>query len=129
MQKMELQSQGIQEVRRLMSTFDILQIFVRDNITQDLIGFRPLQQCVDALVSIDTCGRCVATRPQLCENVCDAVARACYSPFNDALSAGRQMERLWNIVKNAIDRTSMVLTMLEKTKGFFNGTSVVSSLS
>jgi hypothetical protein len=116
-QKMEAQAEALQQIRRVLASIENLRSFL-SNFTEDLAGFRPLQQCVDRIVELNTCGRCVAVRPLFCRNVCWAVARACYSPFNDALE--NQMEVLWEVVRRILDRATDAIEDLNENKGFLD---------
>lgn len=80
----------------------------------DLGGFRPLQQCIDTVVRINTCGRCTDVRPPLCENVCAAIATACYSPFNDALFS--QLNQLWDVTRMLVNTTQFSIVELNANK-------------
>ena len=113
-QKMEAQAEALQQIRRVLAAIENLQSFLR-NFTEDLAGYRPLQQCINRIVELDTCGRCVATRPLFCQNVCRAVARACYSPFNDAL--GDQLEILWEVIRRIIDVATDAIGDLNSNRG------------
>ena len=115
---MEAQAEAIQQVRRVLASIERLRAFVR-NFTSNLAGFRPLQQCIDTVVRLNTCGRCVATRPLFCRNVCGAIASACYSPFNEALDG--QLEDLWEVVRRILDRATDALGDLNENRGLFSG--------
>ena len=82
-----------------------------NNITSRLAGFRPLNVCVRTLVQLNTCGRCVSPRPPFCRNVCGALARACYSPFEDAMS--NELESLWVFVRKVVDVVDDTLDKVE----------------
>ena len=116
-QKMEAQAEALQQIRRVLASIENLRSFLR-NFTEDLAGFRPLQQCVERIVDLNTCGRCVAVRPPFCRNVCAAVARACYSPFNDALED--QLEVLWEVVRRILDRATDAIDDLNENKGLLD---------
>lgn len=113
--RMEAQAAAIQQIRRVLASVERLRAFIR-NFTNDLAGFRPLQECVDSVVRLNTCGRCVATRPPFCRNVCRAIATACYSPFNTALRG--QLEDLWEVVRRILDVATDALGELNVNKGF-----------
>ena len=123
-QRMEAQAAALQQIRRVMASIDNLREFI-SNLTDNLAGFRPLQQCIDAVVSLNTCGRCVAVRPPFCQNVCAAIARACYSPFNEALED--QLEVLWEVVRGILDAATDAIGDLNANRGIFNLTEIVSS--
>ena len=120
---MDIQAEALQQIRRVMASVDELRDFVR-NFTDNLGGFRPLQQCITAKVQLNTCGRCVALRPPFCENVCGAIASACYSPFNDALED--QLEILWEVVRRILDAATSAIADLNANRGLFNITAAVS---
>lgn len=94
------------------------------NLTENLAGFIPLQQCIDTMVRLNTCGRCTAIRPHFCRNICEAIAHACYSPFNDALSG--QLDQLWEVVREVVNATSDAISVLTANKELVNKTAVVS---
>ena len=116
-QKMEAQAEALQQIRRVLASIENLRSFLR-NFTEDLAGFRPLQQCIDRIVDLNTCGRCVAVRQPFCRNVCAAIARACYSPFNDALED--QMEVLWEVVRRILDSATDAIEDLNENRGFLD---------
>ena len=117
-QKMEAQAEALQQIRRVLASIESLRSFL-DDFTNNLAGFRPLQQCINRIVELNTCGRCVALRPPFCRNVCFAVARACYSPFNDALED--QLEILWEVVRRILDQATDAIEDLNENKGFLDG--------
>ena len=114
---MEAQAEAIQQIRRVLTSIERLQTFVK-NFTSTLAGFRPLQQCINTVVRLNTCGRCVAVRPPFCQNVCRAIARACYSPFNDALED--QLELFWEVVRRILDRAAEAIEELNENRGFLD---------
>jgi hypothetical protein len=57
--------------------------------------------------------------------VCAAIARACYSPFNDALED--QLEVLWEVVRGILDAATDAIGDLNANRGIFNLTEIVSS--
>ena len=121
-QRVEAQAAALQEIRRVMASFEVLRGFIQ-NLTMDLAGFQPLQQCVDALVLLNTCGRCEAVRPPFCENVCEAIASACYSPFNDAMT--NQLEQLWEVTEEILAVAVAAIAELNANRGLFNRTEIV----
>lgn len=122
---MDIQARGLQQIRRVVASFDLLRDFVR-NFTQDLQGFRPLQQCITALVQLNTCGRCEAVLPPFCENVCGAISRACYSPINDVLEEMEQLEQLVEVVEGILAAATDAITDLNESQGILNITAAVS---
>lgn len=110
-------------MQRIIASLDQLQSLV-NSLTENLAGFRPLPQCVDTLILLNKCGRCTMARPSFCENVCEAIANACYSPFNDAL--GGQLNQLWEVVRGIIKATNDAITAINSKKGLFNATAIVS---
>ena len=120
--KLNIQAGSLQQIRRVVASFDNITDFVR-NFTENLAGFRPLQQCIETVVRLNTCGRCVAVRPPFCENVCEAIASACYSPFNDALED--QFEQLWETVRGIINAANNATLDLNINKGLLNVTTMV----
>ena len=108
------QAAAIQQIRRVIASIERLRSFVR-NFTSDLGGFRPLRECVNALVRRNTCGRCVALRPPFCRNVCRAIASACYSPFNEALED--QLDILWEVVRRILDAATDAIGNLNQNRG------------
>ena len=124
---MEAQATALQQVRRVLASIELLQQFLQ-NFTNNVAGFRPLQQCVDAVVQLNTCGRCVARRPPFCHNVCGAIARACYSPFNDAVKD--ELEQLWEVVRRILDAATDALSDLNANRGLLNvdGAAIVSDM-
>ena len=121
-QQTEIQAADLQQVRRASAAFENLRGVIR-NLTADLAGFRPLQECIDAVVRLNTCGRCVAVRPPFCENVCEAVASACYSPFNDALED--ELEDLWEVAREILDAAVDAIDDLNANRGILNRTAIV----
>ena len=122
MQRVEAQAAALQEIRRVVASFDVLREFI-SNLTMNLAGYRPLQQCIDTLVLLDTCGRCEAVRPLFCENVCEAIASACYSPFNDAMTD--QLEDLWEVTGEIITAAVGAIAELNANRGLFNRSEIV----
>lgn len=120
---MAIQAEGLQQIRRVIASVDTLRDFVR-NFTEDLGGFRPLQQCITAVVQLNTCGRCAAVLPPFCENVCGAIASACYSPLDDALEG--QLEQLWEVVRRILAAATDAIAELNANRGLLNVTAVVS---
>jgi hypothetical protein len=55
--------------------------------------------------------------------VCAAIARACYSPFNDALED--QFEMLWEVVRGILDAATDAIRDLNVNRGIFNLTEIV----
>ena len=125
-QRMDAQAAALQQIRRVMASIDNLREFI-NNLTDNLAGFRPLQQCIDTIVRLNTCGRCVALRPPFCQNFCWAVARACYSPLNDALED--QLEVLWEVVRRILAAATDAIGDLNANRGIFNLTEIVSKWS
>ena len=119
---MEAQAAALQEIRRVTASFEVLREFI-SNLTMNLAGFRPLQQCVDTVVLLNTCGRCEAVRPPFCENVCEAIASACYSPFNDAMT--NQLEQLWEVTEEILEAAVEAIAELNANRGLFNRTEIV----
>lgn len=117
------QTAALQQIRRVMATVKNLEELTR-NITTDLAGFRPLQQCIDTTVHLNTCGRCAAIRPPFCQNVCVAIASACYSPFNDVLFG--ELGQLWEVFRRIINITRDAIADLNANKGLLNRTAIVS---
>lgn len=121
-QNVEAQAQSLRQIQRVMASFDLLQDFIR-NFTTTLDGFRPLPQCVDTLVRLNTCGRCTGVRPSFCENVCGAIANACYSPFNDAITS--QLDQFWGVVKMMLKFANESIVKLNTEKGLLDRTAIV----
>ena len=119
------QGEALQQIRRVLASVEYLRGFVQ-NLTNDLAGFRPLQQCIDTLVQLNTCGRCVAIRPPFCQNVCTAIARECYSPFNDALQD--QLEQLWEVVRRILDTVTDTISDIETNRKQLNRAALVREL-
>ena len=119
---MEAQAAALQQIRRVLASIDNLREFI-SNLTDNLAGFVPLQQCIDAVVSMNICGRCVSVRPPFCQNVCAAIARACYSPFNDAFED--QFEVLWEVVRRILDAAADAIRNLNANRGIFNLAEIV----
>ena len=122
---MRTQAEALQEIRRVLASAEYLRSFVQ-NLTNDIAGFRPLQQCIDTLVQLNTCGRCVALRPPFCQNVCTAIARVCYSPFNDALQD--QLEQLWVVVRRILNVVTDTISDIKANRQQLNRTAIVSEL-
>lgn len=123
---MDVQVEALDQVRRVMASLETLREFI-SNFTDNLAGFRPLQECIEAVVRLNTCGRCTDVRPPFCENVCGAIASACYSPFNDALED--QLEQLWEVVRRIIDAARNATADLNANKLLLNRTSIVSNIN
>ena len=120
---MKDQAVALEQIGRISATLAELQNLVR-NLTENVTGFRPLQQCIDVVVRLNTCGRCVAVRPPFCENVCEAIASACYSPFNDALKD--QLSQLWGVANGIVNITKTEISLLNNQRGLLNVTAIVS---
>ena len=99
----------IEELRRSLTSGLKLLSFLED-FSEDLGGFQPIQQCINTLVQLNSCGRCVRRTPPLCRNVCGALARGCYSPIHTGLRA--QFENLWNVTRQLIFLTRRALQRL-----------------
>ena len=120
---MNAQVTALEQIRRVMASIDNLRNFIRI-FTVTLGGFQSLQQCVNTVVQRNICGRCEAIRPPFCENVCGALASACYSPFNDALSS--QLNQLWDTVQQLLNVAATSIANLNANKGLLNTTIIVS---
>ena len=127
MKNIEAQAIALEQIRNVTLSFETLQAFVA-RFTEDLGGFRPLQQCIDTVVRLNTCGRCTDIRPPFCENVCAAIAAACYSPFNDALFS--QLNQLWEATRMLVNTTQSSIAELNANKGLIiNQTLIVSQIA
>ena len=94
--------------------------------SNNLGGFRPLQQCIETDVRLNTCGRCTAVRPRFCRNVCAAIASACYSPFNDTMTS--EFNALWQVTRQVVNVTTDAISLLNANKNLVNKTAIVSNL-
>ena len=121
---MNAQVKSLEQIRRVVASIDDLRNFIR-NFIVTLGGFQPLQQCVKTIVQRNICGRCEAVRPLFCENVCAAIANACYSPFNDALS--RQLNQLWDAVRQLLKVAETSIVDLNANKKLIDTTVIVSA--
>ena len=65
-----------------------------------LAGETVLQQCVTRFIDLAFCSRCVRATPPFCFNTCNALLRACYSPYYTALN--RQYNQLWDVVQRTV---------------------------
>ena len=113
----QLITSEIEELRRSLTSGLKLLSFLED-FSEDLGGFQPIQQCINTLVQLNSCGRCVRRTPPLCQNVCGALARGCYSPIHTGLRA--QFENLWNVTRQLIFLTRRALQRLAGTGRIFD---------
>lgn len=119
-----INAQGLENVRRALSVTDKLEELINNLIT-NLAGFRPPENCTRTVVRLNTCGRCLRPRPSFCRNVCHALARACYSPFQTAFRD--QFEELWVVIRSITSITDDTLDKLEDNDLFdTTSTSLVS---
>ena len=125
-QNVQAQAATMEEIERIMALFDALQMLI-NNVTTNLARFRALPQCTDTLVRLNTCGRCVDVRPLFCENVCGALANACYSPFNDAFKG--QLQELWDTMNVMLSFMNASMVKLNTEKGLLDRNAIVSSFS
>ena len=105
----QLITSEIEELRRSLTSGLKLLSFLED-FSEDLGGFQPIQQCITALLQLNSCAKCVRQTPPLCQNVCGALARGCYSPIHTGLRA--QFENLWNVTRQVIFLTRRALQKL-----------------
>ena len=88
-QVIRLLGRSLENVRRSVTAiFRILQFLT--NFAKDLDGFAAdnlPSQCVQRLVEISFCGRCIHTLPPLCRNSCGALVRGCYAGFLSSLES------------------------------------------
>ena len=101
----------IQTIRRSISTLIRIRDFLR-NRRVALAEANFLERCISRFIDIAFCSRCRQKTPPLCFNACNALLRACYSPYYTALN--EQYARLWDTVKRVVKIT------LATVQSFFN---------
>ena len=90
------------------------------DFTQELTTLRGetiLQECVTRFIDLAFCSRCVRATPPLCFNTCNALLRACYSPYYTVLN--RQYNQLWNVVQRTVQVANSTV------QGLLTGESVI----
>ena len=68
----------------------------------------------------------MALRPPFCQNVCTAISRVCYSPFNGALRD--QLEQLWEVIRRILDVVTDSISDINASRQQLNRTVMVSVL-
>ena len=89
----------IQEIRQSLTTLFRIRNFLNDQ-RNALANGTFLDECVSRFIDIAFCSRCTESTPPLCFNACNALLRACYSPYYTALN--EQYDRLWEVSRNVI---------------------------
>ncbi|CAI8026431.1 hypothetical protein GBAR_LOCUS15182 [Geodia barretti] len=75
----------IQTIRQSLSTLNRIQAFLEVQ-RGAFVNNVDLKQCVSKFIDIAFCSRCTESTPPLCFNACNALLRACYSPYYTALN-------------------------------------------
>ena len=97
----------LQQVRRGLTALTRIGRFLREQRSR-LDNVKILEQCVSRLIEVSYCSRCTQQTPPLCFRTCNALARACYSPYFTALN--EQYRELWS-------RVQMIVEILDRTLG------------
>ena len=93
-------AQHIQDIRRSVSTLIRIGTFL-ERQRRILARVTFIDECVASFVDLAFCSRCTEATPPLCFNTCDALLRACYSPYYTTLND--QYSRLWRVAQQVID--------------------------
>ena len=104
----------LQQVRRGITALTRIGRFLRNQRAR-LDGVTILEQCVRRLVQISYCPRCTQQTPPLCFRTCNALARACYSPYFTALNG--QYRQLWSRVQRIVRTLNATITELFDEEG------------
>ena len=92
-------SSQLQQIRRGITALMRISRFLR-NQKSTLDDVNILKRCFTRLIELSYCQRCTDKTPPLCFRTCNAVARACYSPYFTALNG--QYRELWERVQNIV---------------------------
>ena len=106
----------LQEIRRSITTLRRIGRFLQRQLGT-LQGETILQECVTRFIDLAFCSRCVQATPPLCFNTCNALLRACYSPYYTALN--RQYNQLWDVVQRTVQVANSTV------QGLLTGESVI----
>ena len=90
----------IQTIRQSLSTLNRIQAFLEVQ-RGAFVNNIDLKQCVSKFIDIAFCSRCTESTPPLCFNACNALLRACYSPYYTALN--EQIAPLWVVANRIVD--------------------------
>ena len=94
----------LQRIRRGITALMRISRFLEERRRR--LDFSILDQCVTRFIELSYCQRCTERTPPLCFSTCNAVARACYSPYFTVLNG--QYRELW-------DRAQAIVEILNGT--------------
>ena len=115
----------LQQVRRAITALMRVRRFLRVQRNR-LDGVNVIEQCVTRLIELSYCQRCTQRTPPLCFRTCNALARACYSPYFTVLN--RQYTELWERVQRIVETLNGTLRNLYDEEDDLLDTDVVVSL-
>ena len=107
-------SSQLEQVRRGLTALMRIGRFLREQRSR-LDSVNILEQCVSRLIEVSYCSRCTQKTPPLCFGTCNALARACYSPYFTALNG--QYRELWEEVRRIVEILNGTLGMLFDEEG------------
>ena len=103
----------LQKIRGYVATLQRIGYFLRKQ-RESLRNVTILRACVTRYVQLAICSRCTKDTPPLCYNTCNALLRACYSPYYTALN--RHYNRLWELSRKIITESSKIVEEFFKTE-------------
>ena len=104
----------IQTIRQSLSTLNRIQAFLEEQ-RGAFVNNVDLNECVSKFMDIAFCSRCTESTPPLCFNACNALLRACYSPYYTALN--KQIAPLWVVANRIVDITEEAVESLFDEEG------------
>ena len=104
----------LQQVRRAITALMRVRRFLRVQRNR-LDGVNVIEQCVTRFIELSYCQRCTQRTPPLCFRTCNALARACYSPYFTVLN--EQYRELWERVQRIVRQLNGTLSELFNEEG------------
>ena len=98
----------LQRIRRGVTALKRVSEFLEEQ--RDKLDVNILDQCVRRFIELSYCPRCTGKTPPLCFSTCNALARACYSPYFTALN--EQYRELWDEVQRIVEILNGTLSNL-----------------
>ena len=103
----------LQKIRGYIATLQRIGYFLRKQ-EQRLKNATILKACITKYVQLTVCSRCTNDTLPLCLNTCNALLRACYSPYYTALNP--HYNRLWQLSRKIITESSRIVEKFFKTE-------------
>ena len=89
----------IQTIRQVITTLNRIGAFLKKQRAA-LSESTFIEECVSRFIDIAFCSRCTENTPPMCFNTCNALLRACYSPYYTVFN--EQYARLWQTAQRAL---------------------------